>query len=492
MKDLRGIGAHACVAAIRRGDWTPSELLEAHITRLQAEDSRANALVSSTFARARMIAARHDNLSPSDRLYEAMPLLGVPFAASESLAMEGAVHSSGSRFRSNRIAGEDASAIQRLVEAGAVPLGVANSSELGFWIETNNLVYGRTSSPYDTHRIAGGASGGSAALVGAGLVPFGVGVDTEGSLRVAAHSCGVYTHKPSGGAVPVTGFEPVPDGRTRRYTSVGPISRHAEDLPTLYDLMRGPDGRDRSALPIAPNASTDWDPLWKRVVVCESFGLPGIPDDPAVRLRLRSVAQRLADQGAVVEYWRAKELEQAFWIWLALLHEGYGFNMNFRNLIVPGRRAGWFRSMLQAPWSEARITHPVRAMIITELLTKGSFLRIQRLAAVGRRLRARLSTLLADDAILLVPALPVPAPKHGRTMIRPHMIAYTALFNVLELPVTTVPTMAPRAKLPTGIQVVANHGADAVSLAAAQRIAGFEQAPPLPGTRRGRSRFPFL
>lgn len=487
--EVLGRGAIACATAIQKGEILPSELLEACIERIQNEAGSTNAFVSSTFARARTLAAAADEHVPDAQTRHTKPLLGVPFVVSESLAMEGAVHSSGSRFRSNRIAGDDATAVQRLVEAGAIPIGVANTSELGFWIETDNLVYGRTSSPYDPKRIAGGASGGVGALVAAGFVPFGIGVDMVGSLRVTSHCCGVFSHKPTGGAVPVTGLEPVPDGRMRRYTSIGPISRQIEDLPLLYEIIRGPDQRDPTALPIAPDARAQWDPMWKRVIVCENFHVPMIQSDPEVIRSIRHTADLLAEQGAVVEYWRAKELEHAFWIWLALLHEGYGLSWNFRDLIVPGRRSGWWRELFRSPLGGARLSFPVAAMAITELITKESFLRIQRLSAEGRRLRERLSFLLADDAILLVPALPRRAPKHRRTLIDPQMIAYTALFNVLELPVTTVPTLHPKSKLPVGIQVIAKQGGDAVAMAAAARIAAFDVPLPIPGRRRSRFSF---
>lgn len=486
---MLGRGAKQSALAIQNGEVLPSELLEQTIELLECVAGSSNAFVSSTFARARRLAAQYDELVPTPELSADKPLLGVPFVVSESLAMEGAVHSSGSRFRSNRIAGEDATAVQRLVDAGAIPIGVANTAELGFWIETDNLVYGRTTSPYDARRIAGGASGGVGVLVSAGYVPFGLGVDMTGSLRATAHCCGVFTHKPTGGAVPVTGLEPVPDGRMQRYTSVGPISRHIEDLALLYDIIRGPDDRDRTALPTAPKAHTAWDPMWKRVIVCENFHIPVVRNDPEVLRSIRHTAELLAEQGAVVEYWRANELERAFWIWLALLHEGYGLSWNFRDMIVPGRRDGWWRELIRSPLGGARLSFPVAAMAITELVTKGSFLRIQRLAAEGRRLRERLSTLLADDAILLVPALPRVAPRHGRTLREPQMIAYTALFNVLELPVTTVPTMGPKSKLPVGIQVVAKQGNDAVSLAAAAHIAKLSQPLAIPGSKRGRFRF---
>ncbi len=95
--------------------------------------------------------------------------------------------------------------VKRLLEAGAIPLGVTNTSEMTLWIESHNRVYGRTSNPFDPTRIAGGSSGGEGAAVGSGGSPFGLASDIGGSIRIPAMFCGVFGHKPSSGVVPTTG-----------------------------------------------------------------------------------------------------------------------------------------------------------------------------------------------------------------------------------------------------------------------------------------------
>jgi fatty acid amide hydrolase 2 len=100
--------------------------------------------------------------------------------------------------------------VQRLIDAGAIPLGVTNTSELSLWIESFNRLYGSTRNPYDGARAAGGSSGGEGAAVGSGGSPFGVGSDIGGSIRVPAFFCGVFGHKPSPGLVPNTDHYPAP------------------------------------------------------------------------------------------------------------------------------------------------------------------------------------------------------------------------------------------------------------------------------------------
>lgn len=483
-------GALHLANVIREGKIRVSEAVDGVVRRLQARNPTLHALVAECYERAHQHALRHERtLEEHQRegtLDALPPLFGVPFVVSESLALAGMNHASGSRFRSDRIAGEDATVVARLIAAGAIPIGLANTAELGFWLETDNLVYGRTASPYDSKRIAGGAAGGVAALVAARCVPFGIGVDMVGSLRMAGHCCGVFTHKPSGGLVPVTGFEPTPDGRMRRYTGVGPVTNHPDDLLAIMKIIAGPDARDSVSQHQPPFTEERWDPMWKRVVVIRDFGIPALRTDPEVLRQLDVATRILETQGAVIEHWHPRELREAFWIWLALVHEGYGLHWNFADRIVPGQRKAWFPELIRVPFGQSRISFPVAMMAITETLTKESFLRIQTLSAAGRRLRERIHSLLADDGILMLPVSPLLAPKHGRTLWSPQLVAYTALFNTLELPVTTVPLMGAKSRLPVGIQLVARASHDALSIQAAREIARHAPALSPPGTKKSR------
>jgi len=138
---------------------------------------------------------------------------------------------------------EDATAVARLRAAGFIVIATTNLSEVCLWYESDNPVYGRTGNPYDIHRTCGGSSGGEGAVVGAGVTPVGLGSDIGGSIRMPAHFCGVFGHKPTGGLVPNTGQ--IPYGPTRLCTT-GPIAAHAEDLWPLLHALSGSDGLDAS------------------------------------------------------------------------------------------------------------------------------------------------------------------------------------------------------------------------------------------------------
>src|SRR5207253_4609005 len=109
-----------------------------------------------------------------------------PCTIKESIALTGMPHTAGLVARKGTLAGADAPTVARLRAAGAIPLGVTNTSELCMWMESNNRVYGRTGSAYDPSRTAGGSSGGEGAIVGAAGAPFGLGSDIGGSIRMPA------------------------------------------------------------------------------------------------------------------------------------------------------------------------------------------------------------------------------------------------------------------------------------------------------------------
>ena len=232
-------------AAIRERKLTAREVVDAHIALIEERNAAVNALVATRFDAARAEADEADRLLGSRRgRKDPPPLLGVPCTIKESFAVAGMPHTSGSVARRELVAERSATAVERLVAAGAIPLGVTNTSELTLWIESDNRVWGRTNSAYDPGRTAGGSSGGEGAAIGSGFAPFGLGTDIGGSIRLPAFFNGVFGHKPSGALVPHTGHYPFPNDRGSFLLGSGPLARRAEDLMPLLRTIAGPDGID--------------------------------------------------------------------------------------------------------------------------------------------------------------------------------------------------------------------------------------------------------
>ncbi|MGE5116486.1 MAG: amidase family protein [Betaproteobacteria bacterium] len=295
--DLESAGAGALAAAVATGRVSALELCDAAIRRIERLDGAINAVVVRDFERAREQAReRDDRVARGERA----PLLGVPMTVKESYGVAGLPSTWGfAQFADFRPL-EDAVLVQRLKHAGAVILGKTNVPPgLADW-QSANPVYGRTVNPHDATRSPGGSSGGSAAAVAAGMVPLELGSDIGGSIRVPAHFCGVYGHKPSYGLLPLRGHNfPGTDGAPVDLAVGGPIARSADDLALALDVLAGPGLHDavgwRLALPAPRHARlADW-----RVLRLDEHPLARV--DRGVKAALARLVDTLADAGVRLE-----------------------------------------------------------------------------------------------------------------------------------------------------------------------------------------------
>src|SRR5271169_2342290 len=203
------------------------ELVDGAISRIEALDPKINAVVVRDFDRARAAADAADAaLAKGER----RALLGVPMTVKEQYAVAGLPRTWGDPKYKDRKADFDALVVQRLKAAGAVILGKTNVPlNLSDW-QSFNEVYGTTNNPWDLSRTPGGSSGGSAAALAAGFVPLELGSDIGGSLRAPAHFCGVFSHKPTWGIVPLRGHSVAGSLAVPDISVAGPLARVAEDL----------------------------------------------------------------------------------------------------------------------------------------------------------------------------------------------------------------------------------------------------------------------
>ena len=192
--------------AIRTRETSSREVVEAHIERLERMHERINAVVFDRYDAARADADAADaRIAAATDADELPPFLGVPCTIKESIAMAGMPNCAGLVSRHERRSSENAPTVQRMLDAGAIPLGVTNTPELCLWIETENRQYGRTNNAYSAKRTAGGSSGGEGAAVGSGGSPMGLGADIGGWVRIPAFLHGVFRPKHSTGGGPEPG-----------------------------------------------------------------------------------------------------------------------------------------------------------------------------------------------------------------------------------------------------------------------------------------------
>jgi amidase len=276
------------------------ELTDQFIARIEALDGDINAVPVRDFARARETARTADAaLARGER----QPLLGVPVTIKESYNVAGLPTTWGIPAFKDFVAQEDALAVARLKNAGAIVLGKTNVPlSLADW-QSYNDIHGGTNNPWDRTRTPGGSSGGSSAALAAGFGPLSLGSDIGGSLRVPAHFCGVCAHKPTHALVASRGH--LPPGLPALPVAVdlaviGPMARSVDDLVLGLDIIAGPDeaAEGRAYRLSLPAARGEKLAAFRVLFIADH---PLLPTSPEVAASLELLAKQLAAAGVDVK-----------------------------------------------------------------------------------------------------------------------------------------------------------------------------------------------
>jgi Asp-tRNA(Asn)/Glu-tRNA(Gln) amidotransferase A subunit family amidase len=442
MNDLTFLSAVVMAQQIREKKISPVELIDAHLAKIGRLNPKLNAFVHLDAER-----ARRDARTAEDEVVRGNPLgplHGVPISIKSSLDVAGMRCESGTRLRAGQIASQDAPLVERLRHAGAIVLGVTNTPELLMAWETDNLLCGRTNSPWDLERTPGGSSGGEAAAIAAGMSAGGVGSDGGGSIRVPAHFSGICGLKPTPGRIPSTGHFPASGGPFALLGVVGPMARSVADLKALFEVLQGPDDGDTCAAPVPLRWPGKHEIRKLRIGYFEDDGR--MPVTPETRVAVRTAADALRSAGFQVEHFRPEGLEEARVLWKKFFVVAGGM------LIRPmfhGREHDLSPILKQfLEWSAAEPS-----------LTADTMLE----AWIGRdTLRARFLAQMRQYPMLLCPAAAIPAFRHGerswtidgKTVTYLDAWSYTEWFNLLGNPGAVVPVSHSVEGLPIGVQIV--------------------------------------
>jgi len=268
--------------AVRTGRASARETCRDALSRI-ADGQQLNAIVSVDAERSLREADAVDARIASGAC---LPLAGVPIAVKDLVWVEGRRITQGSRLFADFVAPCDATAIARLKAAGAVVVGIANSSEFGCKGVTANPLHGATLHPHDRALTPGGSSGGCASAVAAGLVPAAIGTDAGGSSRRPAAHVGIVGFKPGAGAVPNgPGFPKLDLG----LESLCPMTRDVADARLVFSVMAGSGTSEHEPFPAA--AALAWSPC---------FGMD-LPIDPEIGTLLDEAIETLRADGLSIE-----------------------------------------------------------------------------------------------------------------------------------------------------------------------------------------------
>ena len=242
------------------------------------------------------------------------PLHGVPLTIKDTIETKGFGLPAARAFAPIMCRMQDATAVARLRNAGAIILGKTNVSEMAAAYDTENPVFGHANNPYDLQRTSGGSSGGEAAAIAACLSPGGLGSDLAGSVRIPAHFCGIVGFKPSAERVPCNGHIPSTNGATRHGAATGSLARSVEDAALLFRVIANLDMVESDALPV--NA---WGADKLRGVAVAWHTYDGVtPVTEETQRAVESASRALASAGLEVREERPPVVEHGHDLWTKL------------------------------------------------------------------------------------------------------------------------------------------------------------------------------
>jgi amidase len=293
-------------AAIRAGQVSAIEVLEAHLAQIERHNAILNAIITMDADGARERAREADAALARGEMCG--PLHGVPFTLKDAHSTAGMRTTTGSPPL-DHVPREDSTVTARLKAAGGILIGKTNVAAMLADFQTNNPIFGRTNNPWNVERTPGGSSGGAAAALASGMTPFEIGTDLSGSIRIPAHCCGIFGLKPTEHRVSLVGLIPgLPPPRSVRIMScIGPMARTIEDLALLYPIIAGPDGRDTDVAPVPVDDLPELDLTNLRIAIAPTF--PGFPVAADIRHAIEKLAQQLNRSGVVVEEATLPELD---------------------------------------------------------------------------------------------------------------------------------------------------------------------------------------
>ncbi len=458
MSDLHHHTAGRILGLIRSREISAVEAVSACLDRIARLDGRLGAfrlvLKDDALARARAVDARFA------RGEDPGPLAGLPVAVKDVLSLRDHPTTCGSRILENFVSPYDATAIERLHDAGAVIVGKTNMDEFAMGSSTENSAYEKTRNPWDPDRVPGGSSGGSAAAVAAEMVPVSLGTDTGGSIRQPAAFCGVAGLKSTYGRVSRYGLVAFASSLDQ----IGPFARSVADLGLVLRSIAGRDPRDSTsaAAEVPDFTGGSGSPLKSlRLGIPREYFPPGL--DPEIAGAVRAALQQAEGLGARVEEVSLPHTDYAIPTYYIIAtaeassnlarYDGarYGYRSpdagDLASMYRRSRNAGFGKEVKR------------RIMLGTYVLSSGYYdayyLKAQKVRTL---LRQDFERAFEKVDLIATPTTPSTAFRFGDKTDDPLQMylsdIFTATINLAGLPALSLPCGLSREGLPIGLQLI--------------------------------------
>ncbi|MGW0232056.1 amidase [Actinopolymorpha singaporensis] len=424
--DLAGLSRR-----LREGSTTAVKLTAAALERIEAGNPRLNAVVTLLADEAMRDAEIADAELRAGHWRG--PLHGIPFGVKDIFDTAGIRTTAGSAFFRDRVPDEDAEAVRRVRDAGAVVIGKLHTHEVAFGPTGDASCFGPVCNPHDPGRMAGGSSGGSAVAVATGMCAAALGSDSGGSVRIPAALCGVVGMKPTYGRISRHGVFPL----SWNLDHIGPLTRTVGDNARVLTVLCGYDERDPGSVRRDPEDFTRELDLGVRGLTI------GVPDayyfdhlDPDVDRRVRAAVSALADLGATVRPVTVPGLAD-----LAALRDAH-------RTVISVEAYAVHRQRLDADDAQELFDPTVRQRLVDGSAIRGwEYTEALRLLWESRRTFTRL---LEDVDALATPSVAVTAPPLGQVETEAAGVEETVRWALTRLAVPTNVTGTPSLSLPCG------------------------------------------
>jgi len=460
--------------SIIRGETTARAFVESALGAAEKLNDTLNAFLEidreGALKRADAIDASIKSLSKTSGqapAFSGMPLAGVPVAVKDNICVRGMQTSCGSRILGPYHPPYNATAIERLLAAGAVIIGKTNCDEFAMGSSNENSAFGPVKNPWDTSRVPGGSSGGSAAAVAAGIVPVALGSDTGGSVRQPASLCGVIGLKPTYGRVSRYGL--VAFGSS--LDQIGVFARQASDAAIVLGIIAGRDRHDATSADVpVPDYANELEKDIKGLRLGVSRALLGEGLDEEVRAEIEKAIDAYRGLGAEIVDIDLPHAKYAIAVYYIIataeassnLARYDGVRYGFRAEEAPALRQMYRKTRDEGFGPEVKR----RIMLGTYVLSAGYYdayyLKAQKVRSLIRQDFARA---FEKCDVVLTPTSPTPAFLFGEKVDDPLAMylndIYTVTANLAGVPGISVPCGLSSAGLPIGLQLIGPHWSEA-------------------------------